>query len=369
MTLSGHLLSELIGAGGYSRVFRAEPTNGGPAVAVKVAIRPELVLVLRSEGALLRRLQGPRFVQILEEHLDQDPPFFVLELCPGGDLRAFLDRAPGKRLAPDRAFALAQGILEGVAFAHEEGVVHGDLKPENVLLDAQGEPKIADLGLSRAHRERLIVTKEELANTLETEETKVRGTFDYLAPEVRKAHEITPASDVYALGVLLYEMLTGSRPYGLFQLPADVLKGDGDERAGVAVPVALDRVVARALAHEARDRYPDASVMLADLRAGEAGLTLARPEAVAVGKNPLLDRIADEQARDRLILHVLVVLPALLIVTPALLMAKAFALAATFLAIVLVYAGLGVLAIRFAWRNAQWHVEQETRLALQERRA
>src|SRR5581483_1711490 len=217
--LSGHLLSEEIGQGGFSRVFRAEPEGGGPAVAIKVAIRPELVEALRAEGNVLRRLSGPRFVKILEEHFDSDPPFFVLELCEGGDLRAVLDDQDRKRLPPSRVLALAKGILEGVSFAHEEGVVHGDLKPENVLLDAQGEPKIADLGLSRARRRELLERQKALQASMGTEPSKVRGTFDYLAPEVRHGGEITPASDVYALGVLLYELLCGERPLGLFKLP------------------------------------------------------------------------------------------------------------------------------------------------------
>lgn len=297
LRLSGHLLSEEIGQGGFSRVFRAEPDAGGPAVAIKVAIRPELVEALRAEGKVLRRLSGPRFVKILEEHFDSDPPFFVLELCEGGDLRALLDRAEGKRLAPARVLGLATGILEGVAFAHDEGLVHGDMKPENVLLDSSGEPKIADLGLSRARRNELLARKNEMQASLATEPGKIRGTFDYLAPEVRSGAEISPASDVYALGVLLYELLVGSRPYGLFTLPAEIL---GKE--GVAVPPELDRIVARALAHEARDRYPDAGVMLADLLAGEVGLTLAPVERThAAGPNPLLVGLARESFLDTLI--------------------------------------------------------------------
>ncbi len=305
--LSGHLLSEEIGQGGFSRVFKAVPEAGGPAVAIKVAIRPELVEALRAEGSVLRRLSGPRFVQIIEEHLDSEPPFVVLELCEGGDLRAHLDTQPEKRLRPGRVEELARGILEGVAFAHEEGVVHGDLKPENVLLDGEGEPKIADLGLSRARRRELLVRRNELqaSASVGTEPSKVRGTFDYLAPEVRGGGEITPASDVYALGVLFYELLVGQRPYGLFKLPGEILapkaglSADEDE----FLSPALDRVVARALAHEARDRYPDAGVMLADLLAGEAGLELAPVERSRVeGPNPLLAGLAQESFLDTAII-------------------------------------------------------------------
>jgi serine/threonine-protein kinase len=295
--LSGHLLSAEIGQGGFSRVFRAEPTGGGPAIAIKVAVRPELVTALREEGSVLRRLQGPRFVQILEEHFDEDPPYFVLELCEGGDLRAHLDGLEKKRLPPERVLELARGILEGVAFAHEEGVVHGDLKPENVLLTATGEPKIADLGLSRARRRELLVRKNEIDASIGTEKSKVRGTFDYLAPEVRAGGEITARSDVYALGVLIYEVLTGARPLGLFALPAAILAGEG-----VTVAPELDRIVARALAHEPDDRYEDASRMLADLLAGAEGVTAAPPARdAAVGPNPLLLGLGRESFFDTVV--------------------------------------------------------------------
>jgi len=295
--LSGHLLSEEIGQGGFSRVFRAEPRGGGPAVAIKVAVRPELVTALREEGSVLRRLQGPRFVQILEEHFDEDPPYFVLELCEGGDLRAHLDGLEKKRLPPERVLALARGILEGVAFAHEEGVVHGDVKPENVLLTAAGEPKIADLGLSRARRRELLARKNEIDASIGTEKSKVRGTFDYLAPEVRAGGAITTRSDVYALGVLVYELLVGARPLGLFALPAAILA-----KEGVTVAPELDRIVARALAHEPADRYEDAAQMLADLMAGAEGVTAAPPPRdAAVGPNPLLLGLGRESFFDTVV--------------------------------------------------------------------
>jgi serine/threonine-protein kinase len=279
--LSGHLITREIGRGGFSRVFRAEPTGGGPSVAIKVAVRPELVAALRSEGAILRRLTGPRFVEILEEHLDEDPPYFVLELCEG-DLRARLEK--DKRIPPAEVERLLTGILEGCAFAHEEGVVHGDLKPENVLLDAKGEPKIADLGLSRAQKRQLL-TGSGVEASVPTEEARVRGTFDYLAPETRKGEEITPASDVFALGVLAYELLLGKRPLGVFQLPRAALA-----KEGIEVSRALDRVVERSLAHDASARYPDAAVMLADLRAGDHGLEWTR-EAAGPSRAPRAFRV------------------------------------------------------------------------------
>lgn len=296
LVFSGHLLSEELGRGGQSRVFRAVPEAGGPAVAVKVAIDPALVSALRAEGDSLRRLTSPRFVRILEERLDADPPFFVLELCPGGDLGRALAAAPGGRLPPARVLELARGVLEGVTFAHEEGVVHGDLKPENILLDAEGGPKIADLGLSRARRRELVVpgVQPSLASG---EDGKLRGTFDYLAPEVRAGGPIDPRSDVYALGVLLYELLVGERPLGLFRLPSEVL---GPE---AGVPRALDRVIGRALLADPALRYQDAGVMLVDLELGDVGLPAAvLPDAGPAGENPLIQDLGEADAEQGAIL-------------------------------------------------------------------
>jgi len=297
VVFSGHLLSEELGHGGQSRVFRAVPEAGGAAVAIKVAIDPALVTALRAEGDSLRRLTSPRFVRILEEHLDADPPFFVLELCPGGDLGRALAGAPGGRLPPARVLGLARGVLEGVTFAHEEGVVHGDLKPENILLDAEGAPKIADLGLSRARRRELVVPGLSHSLATERDDGKVRGTFDYLAPEVRAGGPIDPRSDVYALGVLLYELLVGARPLGLFRLPGEVL---GPE---AGVPRALDRVIGRALLADPTLRYPDAGVMLVDLELGDVGLPAAvLPDAGPAGENPLIQDLGEADVEQGAIL-------------------------------------------------------------------
>jgi serine/threonine-protein kinase len=305
--LSGHILSDELGVGGQARVFRAEPVNGGPAVALKVAVKPELVTALRTEGAVLRRLSGPRFVKILEEHLDADPPHFVLELCPGGDLRVLLGKTEGNKLPPADVVRLARGILEGAAFMHEEGVVHGDFKPENVLLDSANEPRIADLGLSRAHRKKLL-DAGSVADSLASGDEKVRGTFDYIAPEVRHGGDLTPAADVYSLGVLVYELLVGRRPLGLFKLPGEVL-------APVAVPPALDRLVARALAHDPEQRYRDGRQMLQDLDAGDQGIPLVESEKPAApGVNPLLVRIADELLVHHVFLAALLIVPVVALV-------------------------------------------------------
>jgi serine/threonine-protein kinase len=359
--LSGHLLSEEIGQGGFSRVFKAEPEGGGPAVAIKVAVRPELVEALRAEGKVLRRLQGPRFVKILEEHFDSDPPFFVLELCEGGDLRARLEASEKKRLPPERVLVLAQGILEGVAFAHEEGLVHGDVKPENILLDAGGEPKIADLGLSRARRRELLDRQKEIERSLGTRTGKVQGTFDYMAPEVRAGGSITPASDVYALGVLLYELLVGARPYGLFRLPAEILAKDG-----VPVPPELDRIVGRALSHEPGDRYPDAGLMLADLLSGETGISVVPVERAHAGPNPLLLGLGEESFLDVFIMMAWLtffcaVLPGIVLAAVGLYRA-ALVLLAIASAVSLIVVGPSFALNRLR----RWRLVRRTRAALEE---
>lgn len=291
VVLSGHLLSRELGRGGMARVFLASPAQGGAAVAIKVALDPRLVEALRAEGATLRRLRSPRFVRVLEERLDADPPHLILEHCPGGDLGEACAAAPEGRLAPERVMALAIDVLEAMAFAHDEGVVHGDLKPENVLLDGEGRAKVADLGLSRAARRSLLMAGVE--GSLATDDAShVRGTHDYLAPEVRRGGAITRASDVFALGVTLYELLVGTRPHGMFRPPSEVLG------PAAAVPPALDRVIARALSPEPHERHADANAMLVDLSLGAASAEPAPPPSTARGHTDALRRRVVDAQRD-----------------------------------------------------------------------
>jgi serine/threonine protein kinase len=245
-------LEEPLGQGGFSEVWRARRSPRDPAFALKLVTHPEHVAQLRAEAESLARVRGPGIVSVHELDLLHDPPYLVMDLVPGGNLR----QREARRRAPDvvRALETIEPLLEVLARVHREGVVHGDLKPENILLERDGSLRVADFGLSR----RIAQRTATLSVSLSLEDARLAGTLDYMAPEQRAGQKPTAKSDVYACGVLLYELLTGVRPQGVFKLPGAL---------SAAVPPAVDRLVACALAQDPRHRFATAGAMLRFLRA------------------------------------------------------------------------------------------------------
>ena len=226
------------------------------------------------------------------------------------------------------ALRIARDMLSGLGFAHGRGVVHRDLKPENVILEADGRARLLDFGLSR-------IVKGEAAEDLSrlTRTNVVLGTYEYMAPEQRLGSTgVDERSDLYALGVILYEMLTGALPLGRFE-PASVLRP--------GVPASLDAVVNRALAGALRDRYPSAAAFREALDAAEAdpaarpGPTPA-PPPVAAGTLPSQVRLT---AAHRVLKHVEII-----------------AACDRVLGLLLVFFGLGAFGVSTSWfgRASVW---------------
>ena len=253
-TIGGYRLLAPLGRGGFSEVWRAAREDGsGAEVALKILVHPEHTAQLRAEAGALALVRGEGIVSILEMNLEHEPPFLVLELAPGKDLRSRV--ALLRRLGPVAAVTTIEEVLGILARVHEEGIVHGDLKPENVLLDRMGRAKLADFGLSR----RITQRSGSLSVSLSLEDARLAGTLDYMAPEQRDGEKPTPRSDVYAMGVVFYELLTGERPQGVFKFPS--------ERDARCPPV-IDRTLACALAKDPCHRFADAGAMLGFLRSG-----------------------------------------------------------------------------------------------------
>lgn len=244
--LGGWVLVAPLGQGGFSEVWRAH--REGVEAALKVVVHPEHARQLRAEAQALAHVRGAGIVRVLEVALGHDPPYLVMSWIKGGSLRR---RVRGVELV--EALQLFQRVLEPLARVHREGVVHGDLKPENLLLGPAGSILLADFGLSR----RITQRTATLSVSLSQEDARLAGTLDYMAPEQRKGERPTPRSDVYACGVILYELLVGSRPQGRFQLPGAV---------NPAVPPAIDRLLACCLAQDPRHRFATAGAILAYLR-------------------------------------------------------------------------------------------------------
>nr|WP_246256624.1 Stk1 family PASTA domain-containing Ser/Thr kinase [Isoptericola halotolerans] len=196
-----------VARGGMATVYRAQDRRLGREVAVKV-MHPHLaegvegasfVSRFRREARASARLSHPGVVAVYDQGVDGATSYLTMEYVPGTNLRGELQAGP---LTVDRALDVAEQVLAALSAAHRVGLVHRDVKPENVLIDDDGQVKVADFGLARAVTE---VTSTATGTIL--------GTVAYLAPEVITSGGCTPATDVYAVGVLLHEMLTGSLPY------------------------------------------------------------------------------------------------------------------------------------------------------------
>ncbi|HMJ75780.1 MAG TPA: serine/threonine-protein kinase [Iamia sp.] len=247
---SAYLLTEPIGRGGMGRVWRGVRRSDGSAVAVKI-LRPELaddpdqVARFLTERNALRSVVDPHVVQVHDLVVEGSVLAIVMDLVTGGDLRTHLS-ATGP-LPPAEATTLLAGVATGLAAVHRAGIVHRDVKPENVLLSGGDPPvRLTDFGVAR------VVDGPQL-----TRPTQLVGTPDYVAPELAAGRHPAPASDVYALGVLAYEALAGRRPF-VGPTPAAVLRAHLDEAPIVppGIDLALWEVVDRCLAKDPATRPP-----------------------------------------------------------------------------------------------------------------
>jgi tetratricopeptide (TPR) repeat protein len=274
------VLGEL-GRGGMGVVFRARQTSLNRIVALKMLLAGRLASAaeaqrFRSEALAVARLQHPNVVQIHEVGEHQGHPYFALEFVAGGSLA---DRLCGGPLPPRLAAELLETLARAVQVAHENGVVHRDLKPANILLSAEGTPKIADFGLA----------KRLDAQTAATQTGTVLGTPAYMAPEQAggKVREVGPAADVWALGALLYECLTGRPPFS-GPTPTDtLLRVLSDEpppprKLNPAVPRDLETIALKCLRKQSHRRYASAAELADDLRRFLQGEPIrARPRSLA----------------------------------------------------------------------------------------
>lgn len=291
-------LLDVIGEGGMAVVWRAEDALLSRVVAVKLlreqyASDPEFIERFRSEARAAAALNQPGVVGLYDVGRDGARHYLVMEYVPGRDLKSVI-RHEGP-LSPGRAVDIAAQLAHAVATAHRQGLVHRDLKPQNVIMAGDGrQPKVADFGIARA-----------VADAGITSPGVVMGTVHYLAPEQAAGKPATPASDVYSLGVVLYEMLTGDVPFEadsslgvamrvLHESPEPV------EHRNPAVPPALAEIVRRAMAREPAERYADAGALAEALDAfvrhadqhtaaspvAAAGAGGVRPSAAAPARAP-----------------------------------------------------------------------------------
>jgi eukaryotic-like serine/threonine-protein kinase len=272
-------LEHVLGHGGMATVYRAYDVELERPVAVKLlapglAVDDEFRHRFVREARLAARLSHPNVVQVYDAGEDAGRPFIVMEYVPGETLERVLARR--RKLPPQEAGPLAAQAAHGLQHAHDAGLVHRDVKPHNLLLRADGVLKVADFGIARAAES----TRLTLAGT-------VLGTAAYLAPEQALGDEVTAAVDVYALGAVLYELLTGRPPYDFTSLAELAEKQRDGEIVPVrdlepTVPDALEAVVMHCLARDPRFR-PAAARDVADaLERATRASTMTRPTAATV---------------------------------------------------------------------------------------
>lgn len=253
----------LLGAGGMGAVYQARQPSLDRRVALKVLPAGGGVGSaerFNREARALARLSHPNIVAVHEFGQVEGLHFFIMEFVDGANLRQ-LEKA--SRLSPREALQIIPQICDALQYAHDEGVVHRDIKPENVLLDRKGRVKIADFGLAK------IVDPDPDAMRL-TVDGQVMGTPHYMAPEqVERPLSVDHRADIYALGVVFYEMLTGDLPLGKFAPPS----------RKVQIDVRLDDIVLRALENDPARRYQQASQVKSEVQtlSGE-GATPDRPK-------------------------------------------------------------------------------------------
>jgi serine/threonine-protein kinase len=261
-----------IARGGMATVFRAHDLRLDRECAVKVMHADlgddhDFAARFVREAHSAARLSHPNVVAVNDQGDDEGVPFLVMEHVPGRTLRDVIrDESP---MAPERALALLEPVLAALAEAHRSGLIHRDVKPENVLIADDGRVKVADFGLARAFD----------TNTAHTATGGLLiGTVSYLAPELIVNGRSDPRSDVYAAGVLLFEMLTGRKPHegeGAIQVAFKHVNEDvpaPSTRVDQPIPAYVDALVLRATARERERRQADAKVFLRQVRRVRAAL-------------------------------------------------------------------------------------------------
>jgi serine/threonine-protein kinase len=270
-------LEELVGTGGMSSVFRARDRQLERRVAIKIlhehyADDAEYLERFRREARAVARLSHPNIVTVIDRGDDNGRQYIVFEHVEGENLKELVLRSG--RLPVRRALELALAVADGLAFAHEHGLVHRDVKPQNVLLSSEGEVKVTDFGIARSlHMDHGV-----------TQTGTVLGTGEYLAPEQASGKPVSPATDVYSLGVVLWELLAGDVPFVGENFVAVALRHVNEPPPSLRerrpdVSPRLDAAVERALAKGPGQRFPSMAAFAKELRAclaeAEAGTPVA----------------------------------------------------------------------------------------------
>src|SRR3712207_15707 len=263
-------LDGLLGRGGMAEVRRAVDRRLGRPVAVKqlrtdLAMDPTFQARFRREAQSAAGLNHPTIVAVYDTGEEPDPrtgvsvPYIVMELVEGSTLRDVL--RDGRKILPERARELTQGVLDALSYSHQAGIVHRDIKPANVMLTPTGGVKVMDFGIARAVAD---------TSATMTQTAAVIGTAQYLSPEQARGETVDARSDIYSAGCLLYELLVGRPPF-IGESPVSVAYQHVREtpvppsQLDPVITPDIDAVTLKALAKDAAGRYQSAREMKADI--------------------------------------------------------------------------------------------------------
>jgi serine/threonine protein kinase len=276
-------LQEPIGRGGMATIFRAVDLRMGRTVAVKIlrevySSDPKFVTRFQREARAASMLQHPNIVQVFDYGQSGESYYIVMEFVEGTDLRNYLKRH-GK-LTNERAVVIAHDVALGLGAAHRRGIVHRDVKPQNIMLNDDELVKLTDFGIASVYKD---VGAERLTTTGMT-----LGTVQYYAPEQAQGEVVAPSADIYALGIVMYEMLAGRPPFDGDTPVAVAMRHIQDlpeppSRYNPNIAPSLERIILRCLEKDPRDRYRDGDALAYALENYERRPT-SRPSPVSAAR-------------------------------------------------------------------------------------
>jgi tRNA A-37 threonylcarbamoyl transferase component Bud32 len=281
--LGKYRVLEALGRGGMARVYRAYHPQLDRYVAIKV-LRSDLVeeeeflARFKREARAVAALRHPNIVQVFDFDARGDLYYMVMELLEGDTLARRLDdyRLREERMPWGETVRILLDVLDGLAYAHSEGMIHRDVKPANILLTRRGQAVLTDFGIAQI-----------IGGTRYTISGALMGTLSYMSPEQGLEGHCDVRSDIYSLGIVLYEMLLGDPPFDAETPLAILMKHVNDplplpRQVDPSIPEPLERVVLRALAKRSNDRYQSAEEMALALRAASEEVGLALPERISL---------------------------------------------------------------------------------------